>query len=825
MVRASPCWKTSIDWTRKNNLADDCYDGERFHVFPARIRYSGARIAISYLHQPRHSVVRPCPLAGLLDLRDWLCHFLFCSGDPNGIADTSMKSVNSSIAAATDSVTCDYCGLPTAGPSSSIEPSYCCFGCRFADGISAHSVTGTHVVGTSELGPASALGLSVFFTMNVVMLTMALWSYADADNAQTPFESALRNFLRYGALAFSTPVLLLLGRPLISHAIAGLRRSTFTTDLLLTSGVLAAFAVSVINTLRGDGHVYYEVACVILVLVTLGRWLEASGKSKACEALDQLERLVPETVQRWDAGRYVETAREVISVGDLIRVIAGERIPLDGRVCSGRGVVDEHFFTGESTPVEKDFDDVVLGGSLNLDGDMVIEVTSPPSGGALGRLVAAVRAARLSKGRYQLLSDAWSQWFFPIISVVAFLAFLFHGIRVNWEYGLLTALSVVLIACPCALALATPLAVWVALGTAAKHGVLFRNGCALETLAAVRAIRWDKTGTLTTGTPRVVQLICKLPDERSEIERSAAKITETSRHPFSKAIREFLSNAESTEPMSEIQTVPGRGLRSTSETDQTIVLGSARWMDECGLSWGVQLSNVLNDEVAGGNSLTAIGYNGQVRGLFLLEETIRPEAAAALQMCHKLGLDQAVLTGDRAARASVLANALGLPVESELLPENKLAAIHAAHERFGRVAMVGDGLNDAPALAGADIGIAMGCGADVSRDSADICLLSSDLRLVPWSYDFSRRTVRTIRTNLIWSFAYNGLGVIVAACGELHPAVAAALMVVSSLIVLTNSHRLSAAGPQGQSDDVDNQFRLSETSETILSTKPAEVAL
>jgi heavy metal translocating P-type ATPase len=699
-----------------------------------------------------------------------------------------MKTVKPITDVATETATCDYCGLPLSGSAMQDEPSYCCFGCRFAAGISAQEVPTAN-----PLGPATALGFSVFFTMNVVMLTMSLWSYA--AQPQTAFEEALAAFLRYGAMAFSLPVLLLLGRPLVSHAFMGIQRGLFTTDLLLATGVIAAFAVSIISTLRGVGHVYYEVGCVILVLVTIGRWLEAAGRSQASTALDQLERLVPETVRLRVSGVDIVTPRQQISVGNQLHVIAGERIPVDGRIVLGRGVVDEQFFTGESTPVEKRTGDLLLGGSLNLDGDLLIEVTAPPNAGALGRLVNAVRAARLSKGHYQLLSDAWSQVVFPIISVIALAAFVYHGIRVDWDYGLLTALSVVLIACPCALALATPLAVWTALGTAAKKGVLVRSGSALETLSGIRAIRWDKTGTLTTGKPSVLRLACEDSTERLSIETIAASITDASDHVFSIAIREFLSGVEPLASSVNVQTVPGRGIRTSLDDNQVVLLGAIRWMEDCGLGWGPNLSGVIRDPVTANCPMTAIGYNGRVQGLFLLEETIRPESFETLQDCQRLGLDQAVLTGDRAARAASLAKMFGIPVLAELLPQDKLAAIRAAHEEFGCVAMVGDGLNDAPALAGSDIGVALGCGADVSRDSAGVCLLSSDLRLIPWTYELSRRTVQTIRTNLAWSFGYNSIGVILAACGQLHPAVAAALMVVSSLMVLGNSLRLSDDGP------------------------------
>ncbi|WP_157605174.1 heavy metal translocating P-type ATPase [Schlesneria paludicola] len=695
------------------------------------------------------------------------------------------------------------------------EPEFCCFGCRFAASITS-SAPGTE----SVFGPATALGLSVFFTMNVVMLTMALWSYT--GQTQLPFELALRNFLRYGALAFSVPVLLLLGRPLISHAWAGLRNGRVSTDLLLSIGVLAAFALSALHTLRDEGHVYFEVGCVILVFVTLGRWMEAAGRAQASHALEHLERLVPDLVHRANAVGEIDVPRALMVVGEHFRVRAGERIPLDGRILRGRGVVDEQFFTGESCPIEKNCGDLLLGGTINLDGDLLVEVTAPPTGGALGKLINAVRMARISKGRYQQLSDTWSQWFFPIISVVAIAAFVFHGLRVDWDYGLLTALSVVLIACPCSLALATPLAIWAAMGTAAEKGILCRSGAALETLAGIRAIRWDKTGTLTTGTPQVLQIVGESSADRMNVIATARYMTASSNHLFSRAIRDELTDVvgvtstvsdstpvpadpESQWPVGnvrhdphsmdlagDVQTIPGRGLRLVTLHGDTVLLGSPSLMNDSGLSWGPHLSTVLHAPVYIDCPVVAIGFRGAVRGLFILEETIRPETIEAIEECRNRSLDQSILTGDRAARAMSFSKKLNLPVEAELLPEDKLAAVRSAHDQYDLVAMVGDGLNDAPALAAADVGIALGCGADVSRDSADICLLTTDLRLVPWIYDLSRRTVRTIRTNLAWSFAYNSVGVIVAASGQLHPALAAILMVASSLMVLGNSLRLSS---------------------------------
>lgn len=686
-----------------------------------------------------------------------------------------------------DPATCDYCGLPIAGLKSETEIGYCCLGCRIAA-----EVTQSRGETAAQRWTAFTLGLAVFCTLNVVMLTMALWSYAATPSSS--FERALADFFRWGALLFSTPVLLVLGRPLAASALEQYRRGVWSTDLLLLTGVVAAYVVSVITTLQSHGHVYFEVTCVILVLVTLGRWLEATGRLQASAALDQLERLLPDTVRRVSETLGQEIVpRSAVQIGECIRILPGERIPFDGIVQRGRTVVDEQFFTGESLPVEKQPTDSVLGGSANLDGEIIVEVTSAADAGALGRLLAAVRSARLTKGDFQRLADRWSQRFLPLISMIAIAAFVWHGWQRDWQHGLLTALSVVLIACPCALALATPLAIWAALAEAARHGVLFRSGAALERMAALRALRWDKTGTLTTGSPQVAQAWYLPTESRDQLESLTAALVSSSNHPFSQALREDLGDIKPLPVVDDIRSISGRGLIGQSPDHGEIVLGSLRWLEELGLHIPPELAEHLNRDEWAASPLVCIGWDGLIRCAYRLTETLRPEAGETLNQCRELGLDQAVLTGDRNARGALLSQQLQVKVLSELLPEQKLSEIHRTRDLLGCVGMVGDGLNDAPALSAADVGIALGCGADVSRDSADVCLLCNDLQRIPWSYDLAVRTVRTIRQNLCWSFGYNSLGVILAACGWLHPAVAAVLMVVSSLVVLNNSLKLREA--------------------------------
>ena len=692
---------------------------------------------------------------------------------------------------------CDHCGLPlprpwpwwgapVRAPVGHEEPAFCCFGCRLAASVD-------HERG--EEGAArrtlTRLGLAVFFTMNVMAFTMALWA-TDVYEVDAGGHSALiatfEGLFRHLVLLFAAPVLYLLGWPLWENALAGVRRGVFSTDLLLGAGVAAAFGYSAVSVLRGEGPVYFEVGCVVLVMVTLGRWLEATGKLRANDALDRLVRLMPEHVRRVQGDVEDSIALAAVAVGDVLRVLAGERIPADGQVRRGQAFVDEQVLTGESVPRSRRSGDAVLGGTLNLDGDLFIEVTAAGPAGALARLIALVREARLAKGSYERLADRVSSWFVPVVSAVALATFLGHGFLSGWERGLLQGLSVVLIACPCALGLATPLAVWASLGRAARAQVLFRSGDALERLATVRAVRFDKTGTLTTGEPSIAAVVSREDDPIAEVSRRAAALASSSTHVLSRAILGF-TNHQGTSA-AEVRSLAGRGVSGVVDGDGSTFLGSRRLLEENGQVIGSTLDAAAHAAETSGRSLAWVGWGGRARGLFTFDERLRASTRAALEHCRSLGLDVGVLTGDHAARGAALAGEIGLPVEAGLLPEDKVAAIHNARARFGAVAMVGDGVNDAPALAASDLGVALGCGADLSRESAAVCLLGDDLARFPWSVELARRTVGVIRGNLAWAFGYNAVGIACAALGWLNPAFAAFLMVGSSAFVIVNSLRL-----------------------------------
>ncbi len=695
---------------------------------------------------------------------------------------------------------CDYCRLPLpsgwwdrpdAGRGQGEETEsalYCCLGCRMAAAI----VDGKDTQGVPR-AMVARLGLSVFFTMNVMAFTMALWTtdvYGPGE-APGPLASTLAGLFRYVVLLFSLPVLALLGFPLFDHAWANLRRGVISTDWLLASGVAASFAASFWSVFRGEGPIYFEVGCVILLMTALGRWLEANGRLRAGAALDSLTKLLPEEVRRLQDGQESLVSREAIRVGDRVRVLAGERFPADGRIVRNAGLVDEQVLTGESRPVLKEPGDRILGGTLNLDGEITIQVTEAGGEVTLARVVELVRKARESKGRYQRLADRAATVFAPTVTVIALLAFGVHWAYGSLESGLWAGLAVGLIACPCALGLAAPLAVWSALGNAAGQRVLFRSGEALERLAEVAAVRFDKTGTLTTGAATVSRCLCEDASTATVLQR-AASLASSSSHALSRAIVDFVKERhEETlerEAILEIRIVPGFGaIGRLGSSGGPIVLGSRRFLEQRRFSLGDEILAAIEDAESHGLPYSLVGWDGLSRGLFVFEEQWRPGAGEVIRSLGEAGLDVAVITGDHAARGRAIARSLGVAVQAELLPADKSAAIERARQQFGPVCMIGDGINDAPALAASDVGIALGCGTDVSRDSAAVCLMADDLSRIPWSIELARRTRRVIRGNLAWAFGYNSLGVFFAALGWLNPALAASLMVASSSLVVFNS--------------------------------------
>lgn len=713
---------------------------------------------------------------------------------------------------------CDYCGLP-APPAVEDEPTYCCFGCRFADAITRERDDHTTARWT-----LTRLGLGVFFSMNVMVFTMAMWSADVYETTASSFSTSLHGLFRQLCLLLTVPVLGLLGVPLLRHAWAGIRQRQLTSELLIALGVLAAFAFSAVSVIRGSGHIYFEVACMVLVLVTLGRWFEATGRQRASASLERLERLLPDSVSRVEHGVEESVPLDQVQPGDVLRIRAGERFPCDGVIAAGTTVVDEQIFTGESLPELRQTGDSVLAATANVDGDVRMRVTAAPRGGAFGRLLEILRQARLSRGRYQQRADRIAQWFVPVVALVAAGVFLARA-SAGVSPAVMASLSVVLIACPCALGLATPLAVWTAMSRAAESQVLFRSGSALERLADVQAIRWDKTGTLTDGTPAVSHVVMDGATDGRTIVEITRLLTDASTHVLSRAVSKYLeerheeTDAAGSVLLTEIRSVAGAGVESSLIGDRgansRVRLGSMDFVSEVASECPPAVEAALVSAEQCGDAIVAVGWNGRIRCVFLLCERLRDESLSTVAACHELGLDGKILTGDRPTRAARWAEVLRIPVAGGLRPEQKLDEILETRARLGVVAMVGDGINDAPAIAAADVGIALGCGADVTRDSGSVCITSSNLHRIPWAIRLARKTRRIVRQNLTWAFAYNTVGIALAATGRLNPAIAAALMLASSLVVIVNSMRLR--------EDEQPDGRRSKDHVTLRSTTPDEM--
>lgn len=648
-------------------------------------------------------------------------------------------------------------------------------------------------------GTLTRLGLAIFFAMNVMVCTLALWSYEVYDVAgETAASGTLFELLRYATLLCAIPVVLLLGGPLAESCWTNLRQRRPTTDILLLLGVLAAFGYSLLSLWTGGRHIYFEVACMILVAVTLGRWLEATGKMRASQALHSLNKLLRDTARVVRGTSEVEVPLDQIQPGDLLRVLPGERLPADGVITGTPGVVDDQIITGESLPREKLLGESVYGGSLVVGRPMIVRVTAKTQDGTLQRMIRAVEEAAATQCREQRLADKLAVWFVPLVTLIALSTFVAHWNREDFTAGLLAALAVVLIACPCALAIATPMALWAAISTAARQQVLFRHGDALSRLAKVDTICFDKTGTLTQGSMEFVGCCCAKEASPQEVASIARALASSSTHPLSEAILRTFPNTDIPDmTFQHWQSFSGRGVAGTSETGARYYLGSKRFTAEAGLKIPPSLQSRLDELTLSSHSMVYVGWNDRVQGVILFRESLRDEAATAVRALRAQGIDLRIITGDREARATAIQAQLDVPTLGNQLPTEKHATIQSLQQDCRTVAMVGDGINDAPALAAADVGISMGCGADISRDAADVCLLGDDLTRLPWATNLARATIKTVRRNLFWAFAYNSVGIGLAAAGMLNPILAAVAMVGSSLFVIASSLRLTVAfGPQ-----------------------------
>ena len=598
---------------------------------------------------------------------------------------------------------------------------------------------------------------------------------------------------RYLSLALAIPVQFWAGWPFLSAAATRARSGTANMDTLIAIGTLTAFAYSTYQVLFTHPHTehYFDTAALIIAFLLLGRYFEARAKTRAGQAIAALVELGAKTARRIDptAGTEQDVAIEDVRVGDHLRVRPGEKIPVDGRVTDGRSAVDESMLTGESLPVDKEPGDTVTGATVNTEGVLTIEATAIGSDTALARIVRLVEEAQGTKAPVQRLADRVAGIFVPVVLVLAALTFLgWTVIAGDAQQGLTAAIAVLIIACPCALGLATPTAIMVGTGRGASLGILIKGGEVLERSQRIDTVVFDKTGTLTHGRMALTDVVPAAGTDRDTVLRRAAAAEHGSEHPVGRAI---VDGAPA--PIADaidFRAVPGRGVHAVVE-GTAVLVGSRRLMDEHRLALPDELATALDALERAGRTAVLAGWDGQVRGVLAVADTIRPEAKAVVDDLRRLHIDVAMITGDNAATAAAIAGELGIEtVRSEVLPEDKVAEVRALQADQRAVAMVGDGVNDAPALVQSDLGIAIGSGTDVAIESSDITLLSPDLHGVPRAIALSRRTFRTILQNLGWAFVYNIAAIPLAALGLLNPIIAGAAMAFSSVSVVLNSLRL-----------------------------------
>ena len=613
-------------------------------------------------------------------------------------------------------------------------------------------------------------------------------------------------------LAPATFVQFVLGRRFLVAAWRGLRHVDLTMDTLVSMGTLAAYGYSVALTLLPETamaaglrlETYFDSAAVIIGLVLLGRWLEARAKGQAAGAIGALLRLSPITARVLRDGGELDVPVEQVRVGDLARVRPGDRVPVDGVVIDGASAVDDSMLTGESIPVEKAPGDQVTGATLNASGAFVLRAERVGQDTTLAQIVRLVEQAQGSKAPIQRLADAITARFVPVVVLIALGAFagwMLFGPEPRLPMGLSSAIAVLIIACPCAMGLATPTAIMVGTGKGALAGILIRDGAALESAQRVTTVVLDKTGTITSGKPSVIQVVVlegPVPDER-ELLRLVGSVERLSEHPLAESIvrRAFEEHAELPTARDFVATAGG-GVRAIVD-GRRVLIGSERLLRAAGVPMP-RLNSLADHAAAQGYTPVMVAIDGEPAGLLALADTAKPHATEAISALGQAGLSVLMITGDRAAVAVAIAAKVGIApdrVLAEARPHEKANRIAELQAAGARVAMVGDGINDAPALAQADVGIAIGTGADVALEASDITLVGDDLRAVATAVRLSRATMRTIRQNLAWAFGYNLLLIPVAAGALfpftgwlLSPALAAAAMALSSVSVVTNSLRL-----------------------------------
>ena len=634
----------------------------------------------------------------------------------------------------------------------------------------------------------------------------------------------------YVLWALTTPVVFMPGRQFFVHSWNGLKRGATDMNLLYATGMGAAYIIATFNTLwpeagfGGRGATFFESAALLTAFIVLGRYLEAITRGRTSEAIRKLMRLQARTARVIRAGQEVEIATDEVQVGDIVVVRPGESIPVDGEVIEGYSAVDEAMITGESIPVEKRPGAQVVGATINKTGSFKFRATRVGSGTALAQIIKMVEEAQATRAPIQRLADFVAGHFIAGVHVLALIVFLFwffigydaffrpnsHFILSPYSlaqvgvfgFALLLSVTTLVISCPCALGLATPSAVMAGTGKGAENGILFKGTGALEASSKLNAIVFDKTGTLTRGEPSVTGVITAAGFDRNEVLRLAAMAEKPSEHPLGEAIVRGAGEAGlAIEDVQDFAAIPGHGVRATYQ-GREVLLGNRRLMEQRHIAFG-DLATQMEQLEEEGKTAMLMAVDGRAVGVIAVADTLKEHARTAVERLQKMGIQVVMITGDNQRTATAIARQAGIDtVLAEVLPQDKAAEVKKLQAQGLKVAMVGDGINDAPALAQADVGLAIGSGTDVAKETGDIILIKDDIRDVVGAIEVGRATMRKIRQNLIWAFLYNTLGIPIAA-GILYPItglivspeLAAFFMAMSSISVTMNTLTLKRFQP------------------------------
>ena len=668
-------------------------------------------------------------------------------------------------------------------------------------------------------------GLAAFLWANIMSFSLALYAgYFEQ------ISSSVRRGLPFVLMALATPVVFYCARPILRLAWRGLLNRTLRMESLLALGILAAYGYSVAQTFRGEIHLYFDTATVIVVLVLAGKLIEHGAKEKVSRWISLLHHMMPNKVRLLAKGSERFVSADALAPGEVFMVKAGERIPADGIVVEGESHADESLLTGESVPVGKRPGEPVTAGSVNLDGVLSVRATKSASDSTLSRIITLVEQALSSRCQIEHVVDRVSRIFVPCVVLVALLTFFFTWITgtASLAQSLMRAVTVLVIACPCALGLATPLAITAAFGAASRRGILIRDSRVLETLRKIDTVILDKTGTVTEGKFSLLELVLcydrcaqpvpagaaagifseatgswssassssaanalafKSPDETLFL---LASLEQYSEHPLGRAVTEF-ARQQSTTPReaSTLEIHKGRGITGIVG-DNHVFAGNRRLVKEL----GVRVNDTADAQARAweeeGKTVSLVGWDGELRALAAFGDKLKPEAIELAAELKRRGVAVHLVSGDALATTKWVASCLGTnSCEAEVLPEEKVEVVRRLQEKGAIVAMVGDGINDAPALAQADLGIAMGSGTDIAVQAAAVVLMNNSLRKILDVFHLSRKTMRLVRQNLFWAFFYNSVGITLAVAGILNPIMAATAMLLSSVSVVGNSMRLA----------------------------------